>query len=137
MSIVLLGAFSAALAGAPSPDCASGVAASSRSSDCSAPAGAVEMVRAALMESLADPLSAQIVVTKGPWRDSMKVYGQPWEGDWICASVNAKNAYGGYVGFQRYLVVVNAAGRSNTWQFGDSDLVYIDRLGRKKCAPAT
>jgi len=71
----------------------------------------VQRVRMALLHDLSDPLSAQIIITKGPWHGTINTESGPaflpgtQTGDLICAQVNAKNAHGGYVGFKEYLII--------------------------------
>jgi hypothetical protein len=94
----------------------------------------VAQVRAILMPHLKDPLSAQIIVTKGPWRQKAAVMGDRVEGDWYCAEVNAKNDYGGYTGLTKYLLVDGPGDRDLAWRYSEGGLYAIDRIGHRMCS---
>lgn len=78
-------------------------------------------MRAHLRSSLKDPGSAQVENLRGPSRVTMKgsMLGPPQYGWGICANVNAKNSFGGYVGFRPVAMiwrdgrVLTTAGGSN------------------------
>lgn len=59
----------------------------------------------AFKESLADPFSAQV--------DNVQVFAAPNGNRMICGKINAKNAFGGYIGFQTF-EVVTAGGHDYT-----------------------
>jgi hypothetical protein len=62
---------------------------------------AIQQVRARLLESLRDPDSAK-------FRDEHVIQ---WNGKiYVCGEMNAKNAYGGYVGYQPYMINPTATG---------------------------
>jgi len=94
----------------------------------------VARVRAALFEHLKDPVAAQIVLTKGPWRDTAKIMGQEKAGDFFCAKINARNSYGGYQGFKDYMIVVPERGQPYVWEISPVGLYQPDRVAHKKCA---
>lgn len=69
-----------------------------------------QTLRARLERNLADPYSAQIKLMKEPWADTARLADRDYSGKFVCASINAKNGYGAYVGFQTYLFVVEDDG---------------------------
>lgn len=97
----------------------------------------VGKLRAALLNRnvLRDPMSAQLLVTKGPWHDSRTVFGQTQTGDFVCAKVNAKNGYGAYVGFRTYLFILFDGGG-----YGVDDrsggVPELEAFALEKCGPA-
>ncbi|MCT4334544.1 hypothetical protein MU516_16945 [Paracoccus sp. YLB-12] len=56
-----------------------------------------EMQARAFRENLADPLGTQV--------EAVQVFAAPNGNRMICGKVNAKNAFGGYIGFQTFEVV--------------------------------
>lgn len=77
-------------------------------------------LRERLKNQLRDPYSAMIEVTRGPRTaryelDPKLVY----EGKAICATVNAKNAYGGYVGAEPWVFFFHKDGGIGTWPMDD------------------
>jgi len=79
-------------------------------------ASAISRIRAGLIDYLADPGAAQIEITKGPWRDSVTTFGHAQAGEFVCAKVNAKNAYGGYVGFRPFMFILRDDGTVAVWE---------------------
>lgn len=81
-----------------------------------------ELVAAHLGRMLRDPESARVTYIKGPgriWRRA-SIVGAEFSGWGICLEINAKNAYGGYVGATQYAAVIREGrviqfvGSSNT-----------------------
>lgn len=97
---------------------------------------AVAEVRALMMDRLSDPVSAQIIVTKGPWTEDARVLGDHVNGVWYCAKINAKNAYGGYTGFANYLLVDGPGARNLVWPYSEYGMFPIDRVPERMCRPA-
>lgn len=65
------------------------------------------VIRRALRDYLKDPASAQVenVTVPGFMAIGESTFYKSVYGWWVCADVNAKNSLGGYVGFQKTLVV--------------------------------
>jgi hypothetical protein len=61
---------------------------------------AIEAAKAAITASLKDPGSAMFRYVK------LKKFG---DGEVVCGEVNAKNSYGGYVGFKRFVAGITDA----------------------------
>jgi hypothetical protein len=95
--------------------CATGSAAQTEQSPAPTQDATIQRVRVALLHDLADPMSAQIIITKGPWHGTVIPSSYPYPpgqspypplvGDVVCAQINAKNDHGAYVGFVQYLLV--------------------------------
>lgn len=88
-----------------------------------------------LVKVLRDPMSAQVLITRQPWRDEVTLYGQVQRGDIVCALVNAKNAAGGYVGFRPYMFVLREDGRVSVMQ-RNGVLPESDAMAEAKCGPS-
>lgn len=74
----------------------------------------IDRARAAVSEKLSDPSSAQFRNERSK------------EGGWVCGEVNAKNAFGGYIGFKRYTVIWKDAGGQDVAIEGDNE-TSLDR----------
>lgn len=74
-----------------------------------AAADAEQLIRAELHSYLKDPESAQLRLTRGPVLTRVDAGEGAYSGWLVCADVNAKNSYGGYIGFERYLFVIDPA----------------------------
>lgn len=85
------------------------------------PAGYEESIRILLRGKLLDPDSAKLEAYRAPKWGSFVAVKTPWskpEVGWLaCYAVNAKNAMGGYTGYQTVLFVVNAAGYAQSAYF--------------------
>jgi hypothetical protein len=66
-------------------------------------------VEAAVVENFKDPLSAQF-----KW---LPFHTEPREGVWYCGLVNAKNSFGGYIGFTPFLVLMGYHAKTNAFVF--------------------
>lgn len=104
------------------------------------PAGYEESVRAYLRGKLLDPESAKLEPVRAPKWGSFVAVKTPWskpESGWlVCYSINAKNAMGGYTGYQTVLFVVNAAGYAQSAYFAnDYDLPSGNRVTRACSEP--
>ena len=74
------------------------------------------VLRERLKKQLLDPYSAMIDVTRGPRTARYEVTpGLIYEGKAICATVNAKNAYGGYAGAEPWVFFFHKSGGIGTW----------------------
>lgn len=74
----------------------------------------IDKARQAVAEKLNDPGSAQFRNERSE------------KGGWVCGEVNAKNAFGGYIGFKRYTVVWKDAGGQDVAIEGDNE-TSLDR----------
>lgn len=104
------------------------------------PASYEESVRAYLRGKLLDPDSAKLEPVRAPKWGSFVAVKTPWskpESGWlVCYSINAKNAMGGYTGYQTVLFVVNAAGYAQSAYFAkDYELPSGNRVARECGAP--
>lgn len=99
-----------------------------------------ESVRIYLRGKLLDPDSAKLELVAGPRWGSFVAVKTPWskpEIGWlVCYSLNAKNAMGGYTGYQKVLFVVNAAGYAQSAYFEhDYDQPTGNRVSRECGTP--
>lgn len=82
---------------------------------------------------LKDPQSAQVERVTGPSMVMARnsVLGPGFYGWGICFHVNAKNSYGGYVGFKRYVIVVRDG--SVVRSYGHSGGAVDDAIANALC----
>lgn len=67
-------------------------------------------LRGKLETVLKDAGSAQLEILSGPTQRKYVYMGFESEGDVVCTRVNAKNSYGGYVGWRPYLFTLKPNG---------------------------
>jgi len=78
------------------------------------------IVRDAARERLKDPDSAQFKFGQRPFRAFLELNDGLWGGYIVCFEVNAKNAYGGYVGYVLSYAAIND-GRVKQVMLGGTD----------------
>jgi hypothetical protein len=75
-----------------------------------------------IQETFLDPESVKAVITNDPQHEDVKAWqgllnggNKTYSGMKLCARINGKNRYGGYVGESKYLVMVMDGGRTQSW----------------------
>ena len=94
------------------------------------PASALQAMQSALRHRLKDPDSAIVNIVGQPKAMVVNQVPMMFNGGagWgICAEVNAKNSYGGYVGYKRYFIL---------WSNGQV-LDFLDEMADLACQRVT
>ncbi|MCX7586578.1 hypothetical protein [Phenylobacterium sp. 58.2.17] len=99
----------------------------------SAAADAIDLetrLRGQLEAVLKDAHSAQLEILSGPTQRKYVYMGFESEGQVVCTRVNAKNSYGGYVGWRPYLFTLKPNGAIGVIYGGER---HSDELIQQLC----
>lgn len=67
---------------------------------------AEQLIRGRLESYMKDPGSAQLKIDRGPLYGTVKTDDATFTGWLVCGQLNGRNSYGGYVGYEPYLFVI-------------------------------